>query len=131
MTVPSRCFLLSLSLAAALGTTPSRGANPTAGAPLPLERTAADSADASPYAPELEPFVRAFKPGGQDFAGQGAPLPPEEARRRLVAREGYTVDLVASEPRVRQPLDLHFDERGRLWVVQYLQYPFPAGSKIT
>jgi hypothetical protein len=27
--------------------------------------------------------VRAFKPGGQDFAGQGAPLPPEEARRRL------------------------------------------------
>jgi putative membrane-bound dehydrogenase-like protein len=25
---------------------------------------------------------------------------------------------------------MHFDERGRLWVVQYLQYPFPAGLKI-
>lgn len=85
----------------------------------------------SPYTPELEPFVRAFKPGGQDFAGQGAPLPPEEARRRLVVRDGYAVERVASEPVVRQPLDLHFDERGRLWVVQYLQYPFPAGSKIT
>lgn len=93
--------------------------------------TTAPSGTPSPYAPELEPFVRAFKPGGQDFAGQGAPLPPEEARRRLVVREGYTVDLVASEPAVRQPLDLHFDERGRLWVVQYLQYPFPAGSTIS
>jgi putative membrane-bound dehydrogenase-like protein len=131
VTVPSRCFLLSLSLAAALGTTLSRGANPAAPAPAPVGRSASDSTDASPYAPELEPFVRAFKPGGQDFAGQGAPLPPEEARQRFVAREGYTVSLVASEPMVRQPLDLHFDERGRLWVVQYLQYPFPAGSKIT
>ena len=28
---------------------------------------------------------------------------------------------------IRQPIDLHFDDRGRLWVVQYLQYPFPAG----
>ncbi len=25
---------------------------------------------------------------------------------------------------------MSFDERGRLWVVQYLQYPFPAGLKV-
>jgi putative membrane-bound dehydrogenase-like protein len=25
---------------------------------------------------------------------------------------------------------MHFDERGRLWVVEYLQYPFPAGLKV-
>jgi len=37
---------------------------------------------------------------------------------------------VASEPVIRQPLNLHFDERGRLWVVQYIQYPFPAGLKV-
>lgn len=95
------------------------------------EPAASVDTSASPYAPDLEPFVRAFKPGGQDFAGQGSVLPPEQARKMLVTREGYSVDLVASEPVVRQPLDLHFDERGRLWVVQYLQYPFPAGSKIT
>ena len=41
------------------------------------------------------------------------------------------MDLVASEPVIRQPVDLHFDDRGRLWVVQYLQYPFPAGLTIT
>ena len=41
------------------------------------------------------------------------------------------MELVASEPVIRQPIDLHFDDRGRLWVVQYLQYPFPAGLNIT
>jgi len=131
VTTPSRRLLLALSLAATFGGALSRGAPSAASAPVPGARPGPDAAAASPYAPELEPFVRAFKPGGQDFAGQGAPLPPEEARRRLVVREGYTVDLIASEPVIRQPLDLHFDERGRLWVVQYLQYPFPAGSKIT
>ncbi|MCI0620442.1 MAG: hypothetical protein L0387_01995 [Acidobacteria bacterium] len=40
------------------------------------------------------------------------------------------MEVVASEPAIRQPLNLHFDERGRLWVVQYIQYPFPAGLKV-
>jgi putative membrane-bound dehydrogenase-like protein len=39
------------------------------------------------------------------------------------------VRLVASEPLVRQPVALEFDDRGRLWVIQYLQYPNPAGLK--
>ncbi|HEV8607240.1 MAG TPA: PVC-type heme-binding CxxCH protein, partial [Tepidisphaeraceae bacterium] len=29
-----------------------------------------------------------------------------------------------------QPLNISFDERGRMWVVQYIQYPFPAGLKV-
>jgi putative heme-binding domain-containing protein len=36
-------------------------------------------------------------------------------------------ELILSEPEVRQPVHISFDERGRLWVVQYLQYPSPAG----
>jgi putative membrane-bound dehydrogenase-like protein len=43
--------------------------------------------------------------------------------------DGFQVKLVASEPHIRQPLTMSFDERGRLWVVQYLQYPNPAGLK--
>ena len=38
--------------------------------------------------------------------------------------------MVAHEPAVAQPLNMYFDERGRMWVTQYLQYPFPAGLKI-
>jgi putative heme-binding domain-containing protein len=59
-----------------------------------------------------------------------APLPPRQALQRLKAAPGFAVDLVLSEPEVRQPLFTTFDERGRLWVVQYLQYPFPAGLKV-
>src|SRR5207302_2792402 len=35
-----------------------------------------------------------------------------------------------AESEVRQPLSLSFDERGRMWVMQYLQYPDPAGLKM-
>ena len=40
------------------------------------------------------------------------------------------VELVLAEPVIRQPVFINFDERGRLWVVQYLQYPAPAGLKV-
>lgn len=60
----------------------------------------------------------------------GDPLAPAESMKRMQFAKDLAVDLVASEPDIRQPLNLQFDERGRLWVVQYLQYPFPAGLKI-
>ena len=39
------------------------------------------------------------------------------------------VQLVASEPMIAQPVCIEFDDLGRLWVMQYLQYPNPAGLK--
>jgi putative membrane-bound dehydrogenase-like protein len=98
---------------------------------LPAAHAGAPAAEPPRFTPELEDFVRHFKPGGQDFAGQARALPPEESVRRMQVPEGYAAELVASEPAVRQPIDLRFDARGRLWVVQYLQYPFPAGLTVT
>ena len=43
--------------------------------------------------------------------------------------DGLQVRLVACEPMVRQPVTIDFDDRGRLWVIQYLQYPTPEGLK--
>jgi putative heme-binding domain-containing protein len=60
----------------------------------------------------------------------GDPLPPSEALKKFKVADGLAVDLVACEPAVKQPVYVTFDERGRLWVVQYNQYPFPAGLKI-
>jgi hypothetical protein len=48
---------------------------------------------------------------------------------QLPERFGLEVQLVAAEPLVRQPVAMEFDDRGRLWVIQYLQYPNPAGLK--
>jgi putative membrane-bound dehydrogenase-like protein len=44
--------------------------------------------------------------------------------------EGLEAEVVLHEPVVRQPVFLNFDERGRMWVVQFLQYPYPAGVKV-
>ncbi|MGD9855638.1 MAG: PVC-type heme-binding CxxCH protein [Planctomycetaceae bacterium] len=52
---------------------------------------------------------------------------PKEAAARMTVTEGFAVELAASEPLVRQPVAIDFDDRGRLWVIQYLQYPNPAG----
>ena len=54
---------------------------------------------------------------------------PEEAVKRMKVPEGFTVKCVVHEPMIRQPLSVSFDERGRMWVLQYLQYPNPAGLK--
>jgi putative membrane-bound dehydrogenase-like protein len=54
-------------------------------------------------------------------------FPAEVAVQKMTVAEGLAVDLVASEPLVRQPVAIDFDDRGRLWVLQYLQYPNPEG----
>src|SRR6516225_6343530 len=56
-------------------------------------------------------------------------LSPEDAVKRMKVADGFEVKIVACEPEVRQPVSISFDDRGRLWVVQYLQYPTPAGLK--
>src|SRR2546422_11391502 len=43
--------------------------------------------------------------------------------------DGFDVKFYASEPEIRHPLTMCFDERGRMWVIQYLQSPVPAGLK--
>lgn len=59
--------------------------------------------------------------------GQG--YPPPEAIGRMTLPEGLAATLFASEPEVRQPIFCKCDDRGRLWTIQYLQYPNPAGLK--
>lgn len=56
-------------------------------------------------------------------------LSPEEALKHFQVAKGFEVQLFASEPLVRQPVTMTFDDRGRMWVIQYLQYPTPAGLK--
>ncbi|MGH7193745.1 MAG: DUF7133 domain-containing protein, partial [Candidatus Saccharimonadales bacterium] len=55
---------------------------------------------------------------------------PAEALAALITPDDLAVEQVLAEPHIRQPLFIDFDERGRMWVVEYLQYPFPAGLKI-
>lgn len=80
-------------------------------------------------APELEAFVKSFK--GKGALNDGSkPLTPEETIAHFKLAPGLKISVAAHEPAISQPLNIYFDERGRMWVVQYLQYPFPAGLKI-
>ncbi|MDA1051598.1 MAG: c-type cytochrome [Planctomycetota bacterium] len=63
------------------------------------------------------------------LAAVGQGFTPDEAVQRMKVPDGFDVQLVASEPLVRQPVCIEFDDRGRLWVIQYLQYPNPAELK--
>jgi putative membrane-bound dehydrogenase-like protein len=54
-------------------------------------------------------------------------LSPAAAVARMRLPEGLRAEVVAAEPDIRQPVAACFDERGRLWVIEYLQYPNPAG----
>ena len=54
-------------------------------------------------------------------------LGPDEAIKKMAVPPGFEVHVVAAEPLVRQPVCIEFDDRGRLWVIQYLQYPNPEG----
>ncbi len=60
---------------------------------------------------------------------QAQGLAPDETVKQMQVADGFRVDVVASEPLVRQPVCIEFDDRGRLWVIQYLQYPNPEGLK--
>ncbi len=72
----------------------------------------------------------------KSFEGRGAltdnsePTPPEDALKEFRYPTDLVLNLVLAEPKVRQPVELNFDHRGRLWVVQYSQYPYPKGLKI-
>jgi putative heme-binding domain-containing protein len=57
----------------------------------------------------------------------GPSLSPAEAFAKMRATPDLAVDLLLSEPLIAQPTHFSFDTRGRLWVTQYRQYPYPAG----
>jgi putative heme-binding domain-containing protein len=58
------------------------------------------------------------------------PLKPAPALKALHTPDDLRIEQIAAEPAVVQPVFLNFDERGRMWIVQYLQYPYPAGLKM-
>ncbi len=96
--------------------------------------SSARQAASRPFTPEAEAFVESYLKVGGDklttWVQNDTTSRPEDALRAFQPLAGLTMELVAAEPVIRQPVDLHFDDRGRLWVVQYLQYPFPAGVAI-
>src|SRR5947208_8280682 len=54
------------------------------------------------------------------------PRTPEEQQKLFHLPPGFEIQLVAAEPEIKKPINIAFDARGRLWVTQSEEYPFPV-----
>lgn len=57
-------------------------------------------------------------------------LEPAEAIKSFVVREGFKVELAASEPNIGSPVALSFDEDGRMYVVEMRDYSEHRDEKL-
>ena len=51
---------------------------------------------------------------------------PAQEKALFHLPEGFVAELVASEPDIHKPMNIAFDDQGRLWVTHTIEYPFPA-----
>ena len=51
---------------------------------------------------------------------------PSEELAGFHLPEGFVAELVASEPEINKPMNIAFDDRGRLWVTSTVEYPYPV-----
>lgn len=51
------------------------------------------------------------------------PLSPEESKKLIQVPAGFSLELFASEPDIVNPIAMNWDEKGRLWVVETVDYP--------
>ncbi len=51
------------------------------------------------------------------------PLTPEESEKLIQVPAGFDLQLFASEPDIINPIAMNWDEKGRLWVIETVDYP--------
>jgi putative membrane-bound dehydrogenase-like protein len=101
---------------------------------VPALLAAATAPVISPDAARAPVFSQVTRLDGPSAAAKPAeqlgPLSPDEAAKPFHVADDLVFEQVLAEPTVAQPVFLTFDEHGRMWVVQYRQYPHPAGLKM-
>ena len=74
----------------------------------------------SPLAPleAADPFA--------EFVRSTDPRTPAEELKGFHVPEGFEIQLIAAEPDIAKPMNMAFDGRGRLWITESREYPYPA-----
>ncbi len=95
----------------------------------------ADRPQMTPLRTDVEPFEYAeanipFYPPSRQWGKMGdpikkmqRPLGPAESLKHLVTPVGFEPQLFAAEPQIGKPICLAWDERGRLWIAETVDYP--------
>jgi putative heme-binding domain-containing protein len=68
--------------------------------------------------------------GAEDFplVVETEPLSPSEQQKQFHLPPGFEIQLVAAEPDVRKPINMNFDNAGRLYFTQSVEYPFAVAA---
>jgi putative heme-binding domain-containing protein len=53
---------------------------------------------------------------------------PEEEMAGFHLPPGFEINLYASEPDITKPINMEFDDKGRLWVTHSIEYPYEAST---
>jgi putative heme-binding domain-containing protein len=72
------------------------------------------------------PYSRADQDPYGEFVAKSAPKSPAEEKKCFHLPPGFDIELVTCEPAIIKPINLNFDDRGRILVTQSIEYPFPA-----
>ena len=64
------------------------------------------------------------------FLTRQPPTMPADAAETFRLQENFRIELVAAEPLVSSPIEMTFDEDGRLWVVEMLDYPYDERENV-
>lgn len=95
----------------------------------------ADKPEMTPKRTDVKPFefVDArvpFYPAGERWGVQAEPiskmqkpLDPAESQKHYVMPQGFKLELFAAEPEIGKPIAMTWDERGRLWIAETVDYP--------
>jgi putative membrane-bound dehydrogenase-like protein len=111
----------------------------------PGEREAASGPpQMTPKRTDVKPFeyvdvgnkIPNYEPGkGRDkvqaFSKMQVPLDAAESQKHMVTPVDFEVKLFAADPQIRRPICMNWDERGRLWIAESVDYPNerkPAGE---
>jgi uncharacterized protein len=97
----------------------------------------AKRADVKPFEYiEVGAKIPNYEPGkGRDKIGalskMQLPLDAAESQKHLVTPTDFEIKLFAADPQIRRPICMSWDERGRLWIAESIDYPNerkPAGE---
>ncbi len=78
------------------------------------------------YVPANLPFYPAGERWGtlgQPIKQMQSPLAPAESQKHFVTPAGFEMQLFAAEPQIGKPICMTWDERGRLWIAETVDYP--------
>ena len=60
----------------------------------------------------------------------GPPYGPTEALKTFTLEPGFRIESYASEPDIRSPVAMEFDENGRIYVVEAPGYPLKMEARV-